>query len=88
MHRSRAKKGWNRLWNLKESKKGLGGNGKLKGKFIDKLKNYYGIAIRSTSYSLQNMQFAVIAMFFTVVPKEKMKCMDSIQKQPKVGVNI
>lgn len=53
-----------RLRNLKKSKKGLGGKGKLTDKFIDKLQNYYGIAIRSTTGSLQNMQSAVIAAFF------------------------
>ncbi|GFU14070.1 uncharacterized protein TNCV_2536211 [Trichonephila clavipes] len=35
-----------RLRKLKKNTKGLGGKGKLTDKFIDKLQNYYGIAIR------------------------------------------
>ncbi|GFU50554.1 uncharacterized protein TNCV_4884171 [Trichonephila clavipes] len=36
-----------RLRKLKKNTKGLGGKGKLTDKFIDKLQNYYGIAIHS-----------------------------------------
>lgn len=53
-----------RLRKLKKNKKGLGGKGKLTDKFIDKLQNYYGIAIRSNAGNLKNMQSAVIAAFF------------------------
>ncbi|GBN83045.1 hypothetical protein AVEN_39397-1 [Araneus ventricosus] len=48
---------------LKKTKK-LGGKGKLTDKFIDKLQNYYGIAIRSNVRSIEKMQSAVIAAFF------------------------
>lgn len=53
-----------RLRKLKKSKKGLGGKNKLTDKFIDKLQNYYGIAIRSNVGNLMNMQSACIAAFF------------------------
>lgn len=53
-----------RLRKLKKNTKGLGGKGKLTDKFIDKLQNYYGIAIRSNVGNLENMQSAVIAAFF------------------------
>ncbi|GBL79952.1 hypothetical protein AVEN_5179-1 [Araneus ventricosus] len=52
-----------RLRKLKKTK-GLGGKGKLTDKFIDKLQNYYGIAIRSNAGSIEKMQSAVIAAFF------------------------
>ena len=35
------------LQNLKKKEKRLGGKGKLTDRIIDKLQNYYGIAIRS-----------------------------------------
>ncbi|GFT72876.1 uncharacterized protein TNCV_2319081 [Trichonephila clavipes] len=53
-----------RLRKLKKNTKGLGGKGKLTDKFIDKLQNYYGIAIRSNVGCLEKMQSAVIAAFF------------------------
>ncbi|GFU13060.1 uncharacterized protein TNCV_1444941 [Trichonephila clavipes] len=53
-----------RLRKLKKNIKGLGGKGKLTDKFINKLQNYYGIAIRSNVGCLEKMQSAVIAAFF------------------------
>ncbi|XP_055943287.1 uncharacterized protein LOC129972975 [Argiope bruennichi] len=53
-----------RLRKLKSKQKGLGGRGKLTDTFIDKLQNYYGIAIRSNVNDLEGMQKAVIAAFF------------------------
>ncbi|GFX75013.1 uncharacterized protein TNCV_1845851 [Trichonephila clavipes] len=53
-----------RLRKLKKNTKGLGGKGKLTDKFIDKLQNYYGIAVRSNVGCLEKMQSAVIAAFF------------------------
>ncbi|GFW10328.1 uncharacterized protein TNCV_5096791 [Trichonephila clavipes] len=53
-----------RLRKLKKITKVLGGKGKLTDKFIDKLQNYYGIAIRSNVGCLKKMQSAVIAAFF------------------------
>ncbi|GFX13470.1 uncharacterized protein TNCV_2192241 [Trichonephila clavipes] len=56
------------LRKLKKSVKGLGGKGKLTDNFIDKLQNYYGIAIRSNIKNLANMQSAVIAAFYHCCP--------------------
>ncbi|GFY14981.1 uncharacterized protein TNCV_235311 [Trichonephila clavipes] len=53
-----------RLKKLKKNTKGFGGKGKLTDKFIDKLQNYYGIAIRSNVGCLEKMQSAIIAAFF------------------------
>ncbi|GFY09522.1 uncharacterized protein TNCV_4322011 [Trichonephila clavipes] len=53
-----------RLRKLKKNTKGLGGKGKLTDKFIDKLHNYYGIAIHSNVGCLEKMQSAVIAASF------------------------
>ncbi|GFU56387.1 uncharacterized protein TNCV_2609121 [Trichonephila clavipes] len=53
-----------KLRKLKSKRKDLGGRGKLTDAFIDKLQNYYGIAIRDNVNSLQGMQRAVIAAFF------------------------
>ncbi|GBM67591.1 hypothetical protein AVEN_120609-1, partial [Araneus ventricosus] len=52
------------LRKLKKNEKGLGGKGKLTDKFIDKLQNYYRIAIRSNVGNLVEMQRAVTAAFF------------------------
>ncbi|GFS55764.1 uncharacterized protein TNCV_4497571 [Trichonephila clavipes] len=49
---------------LKTKEKGLGGKGKLSDLFIDKIQNYYGIAIRSNIGNLEEMQRAVIAAFY------------------------
>ncbi|GFW80259.1 uncharacterized protein TNCV_65911 [Trichonephila clavipes] len=49
---------------LKTKEKGLGGMGKLSDSFIDKIQNYYGIAIRSNIGNLEEMQRAVIAAFY------------------------
>ncbi|GFU76359.1 uncharacterized protein TNCV_3156441 [Trichonephila clavipes] len=53
-----------RLRKLKSRNKGLGGEGKLTDALINKLQNYYGIAIRSNIRNLDKMQSAVIAAFF------------------------
>lgn len=60
-----------RLRKLKSSNKGLGGKGKLTDAFINKLQNYYGIAIRSNTGSLQKMQSAIIAAFAHVCSSAK-----------------
>lgn len=53
-----------RLRKLKKSVAGLGGKGKLTDAFIDRLQNYYGIAIRSNVGNLEAMRRAVIAVLF------------------------
>ncbi|GFX58660.1 CCHC-type domain-containing protein [Trichonephila clavipes] len=45
-----------RLRKLKLKQKGLGGRGKLTDSFIDKLQNYYGIAIRSNVINIEKKQ--------------------------------
>ncbi|GFV66544.1 uncharacterized protein LOC101238613 [Trichonephila clavipes] len=47
--------------------KGLGGKNKLTDKLIDRIQNYYGIAIRSNVGNLQKMMSSVIAAFFHCV---------------------
>ncbi|GFU35132.1 uncharacterized protein TNCV_174381 [Trichonephila clavipes] len=53
-----------RLRKLKSRNKGLKGKGKLTDGLINKLQNYYGIAIRSNIGNLEKMRSAVIAAFF------------------------
>ena len=52
------------LRKLKKDKKGMGGKGRLTDFTIDKLQNYYGIAIRSNIGSLPNMKKAIHASLF------------------------
>lgn len=59
-----------RLRNLKKTQKGLGGKGKLTNKIIDKLQNYYGIAIRSNS-TVSEMKKAIHATLFHVASSKK-----------------
>ncbi|GBN99854.1 hypothetical protein AVEN_13722-1 [Araneus ventricosus] len=66
-----------RLRKLKKKRKRLGSKEKLTDKFIDKLQNYYGIAIRSNIGNLQNMQSAVIAAFYHCCSKQCPKGGDS-----------
>ncbi|GFT18859.1 uncharacterized protein TNCV_1671971 [Trichonephila clavipes] len=49
---------------LRTKEKGLGGKGKLSDSFMDKIQNYYDIAIRSNIRNLEEMQRAVIADFY------------------------
>ena len=49
------------LRKLKKEAKGLGGKGKLTDSMIDKLQNYYGIAIRSNSGNLKSMKRDILA---------------------------
>ncbi|GBM60996.1 hypothetical protein AVEN_264339-1 [Araneus ventricosus] len=52
-----------RLKKLKTSNKALRGKGKLTNTFINKLQNYYGIAIRDNVGNLLQMQNATIDAF-------------------------
>ncbi|GBO41270.1 hypothetical protein AVEN_49318-1 [Araneus ventricosus] len=58
------KRSGTRLRKLKNRTPSVRGKGKLTDKFIDKLQNYYGIAIRSNAGNLENMQTAVISAFY------------------------
>ena len=52
------------LRKLKKENTGFGGKGKLTDGMIDKLQNYYGIAIRSNVDNLEGMKKAIIASLF------------------------
>ena len=52
------------LRKLKKENPGLGGKGKLTDSLIDKMQNYYGIAIRANVGNLKEMKNAVLASFF------------------------
>ena len=56
---------------LKKENKGIGGKGKLTDSLIDKLQNYYGIAIRSNSGDLSGMKSAIHASFFHCISSKK-----------------
>ncbi|GFV67310.1 CCHC-type domain-containing protein [Trichonephila clavipes] len=56
-----------RFRQIKKKKKGLGGKNKLTDKLIDRIQNYYGIAIRNNVGNLQKMMSSVIAAFFHCV---------------------
>ena len=60
-----------RLRNLKKNVKDLGGKGKLTEVMIDRLQNYYGIAIRNNCNNLDSMKKAIHAGFFHVISTEK-----------------
>ncbi|GFX83887.1 uncharacterized protein TNCV_4885051 [Trichonephila clavipes] len=50
-----------RLRKLKSKNKNLSGKGKLTDSFIDRLQNYYGIAVRNNVGNLSGLQQSVIA---------------------------
>ena len=55
-----------RIRTLKKKEKGLGGRGKLTDSTVDRLQNYYGIAIRGNKNNLEAMQRAIRATLFHV----------------------
>ncbi|GFV85403.1 uncharacterized protein TNCV_3772281 [Trichonephila clavipes] len=61
-----------RLRKLKSKNKNLSGKGKLTDFFIDRLQNYYGIAVRSNVGNLSGLQQNVIAALF--------HCSSSVEK--------
>ena len=52
--------------NFKKLEKGISGKGKLASNMINRLQNYYGIAIRSNKNNLKGMQSATKAALFHV----------------------
>ena len=52
------------LRKLKKEKKSLGGKGRLTERMIDKMQNYYGIAIRSNVGNIDEMKKAILAVLF------------------------
>ncbi|GFW60087.1 CCHC-type domain-containing protein [Trichonephila clavipes] len=61
-----------RLRKLKSKNKNLSGKGKLTDSFIDRMQNYYGIAVRSNVGNLSGLQQNVIAALF--------HCSSSVEK--------
>ena len=59
------------LRKLKKEKKGLGGRGQLTDAMIDRLQNYYGIAIRSNVGDLDKMKKAIYASLFHCASSER-----------------
>ena len=60
-----------RLRQLKKAQTNLGGKGKLTYNIIDKLQNYYGIAVRSNIGDLEGMKKAISASLFHVASSAK-----------------
>ena len=60
-----------RLCHLKKNVEGLSGKGKLTNTMIDRLQNYYGMAIRQNKNNLKNMQAAVRATLFRVASSKE-----------------
>ena len=58
------------LRKLKKENPGLGGKSKLTDAIIDKMQNYYGIAIRANVGNLEAMKNAVLASFFHCASSE------------------
>ncbi|GFW45996.1 uncharacterized protein TNCV_3276141 [Trichonephila clavipes] len=56
---------------MKTKAKGLSGKGKLTNNFIDRLQNYYGIAVRSYVSNLNAMQKNVIAALYHCASSDK-----------------
>ena len=52
------------LRKLKKRKKSLWGKGRLTERMIDKMQNYYGIAIRSNIGNIDKMKKAILAVLF------------------------
>ena len=59
------------LRKLKKETPALGGKGKLTDAMIDKLQNYYGIAIRSNVGDLNGMRKTIHASFFHCASSER-----------------
>ncbi|XP_032242888.2 uncharacterized protein LOC116621099 [Nematostella vectensis] len=59
------------LRKLKKTNAGIGGKGKLTDAMIDKLQNYYGIAIRSNLDDLKGMKKAIYATLFHCASNDK-----------------
>ena len=64
------------LRKLKKETPGLEGKGKLTDAIIDKLQNYYGIAIRSNVGNMEGMKQAVLASLFHCASNESRKLHD------------
>ena len=52
------------LRQLRKDRKNVRGKGRLANKMIDRLQNYYGIAIRTNIGNLENMKKSILAALF------------------------
>ena len=72
-----------RLRTLRKTVKGLGGSGRLTDVMIDKIQNYYGIAIRgNTGKDCDTMKKAIWAAFFHVASSNDREWHDHCQPGP------
>ena len=70
----------NRLRKLKKKVSGLGGPGKLTNSMVDRLQNYYGIAIRSNVGDLPKMKTAIGAVLFHCASSKENEWHDNCPK--------
>ena len=70
----------NRLRKLKKEVSGLGGAGKLTDSMVDRLQNYYGIAIRSNVGDLPKMKKAIGAVLFHCASSKENEWHDNCPK--------
>ena len=76
------------LRKLKKDNKGLGGKGRLTDAMIDKLQNYYGIAIRTNCKDIDSMKKAIYAAFSIVLPQKRIIIIPIAQKVKVAGVEL
>jgi len=61
----------NRLRKLKKNVKGLSGKGKLTESMIDRMQNYYGIAIRGSKGDIVNMKKSITRHGYTALHRRQ-----------------
>ena len=72
-----------RLRTLRKTVKGLGGSGRLNDAMVDKIQNYYGIAIRrNTGKDYNTMKKAIWTAFFHVTSSKDREWHDHCQPGP------
>ena len=76
------------LRKFKRDNPGLGGKGKLTDSQIDKLQNYYGIAIRFNVGNLSGMKKAIQLALCIVLQVRHASCMTTVQQVVQVGAGI
>ena len=77
-----------RLQQLRKIVKGLGGSKRLTDAMIDKIQNYYGIAIRhNAGKDVKTMKEAIWGAFFMLPRRRKMSGMTIAKLVQVVGAN-
>ncbi|GFW64312.1 uncharacterized protein TNCV_273361 [Trichonephila clavipes] len=74
-----------RLRKLKSKNKNLSGKGKLTDSFIDRLQNYYGIAVRSNVGNLPVFSKMLLRLCFIAHQVSRNRCMGSVPSEKIVG---